>query len=153
MIKALDIKVFSKEDFPEYLRWFDDAELNLRLGPMKEDDEWLSSVLNDETGPTYSLFLDKELVSVIGIAYPDIQHPMYCITNIAVKPSLRGKGIGKEVLRKTMEFHQLEKDQYWIAYVEEDNTNAKLFFDRNGWKGVSNKHEESGMTLYEYRGQ
>lgn len=151
MLNTINIKKFKKEDFLEYLLWFDDAELNQRLGPMEDGDEWLTSVLNDIKGCTYSLFLDKELVSVIGIAFPDYENPTYCITNIAIKPSQRGQGIGKEVLRKTMALQHLEAGQYWIAYVEEDNAKAKRFFERNGWKVSPNIQDESDMVLYVLR--
>ena len=63
----LEVQIFRKQDFPEYLSWFKDPDLNKRLGPMEAEDEWLQYVLNDQGGSTYSIFQNKNLVSVIGV--------------------------------------------------------------------------------------
>jgi len=153
----LDFKIFKKEDFPAYLSWFQDPDLNKQLGPMKEDDEWLTYTLNEQNGLTeydgctYSIFQNKKLVSVIGIAYPDREAPTYVISSIAVKPFLRSRGIGKKILKKLMKLHPLKKGQYWVAYVDEKNLKAKLFFEKNGWKCVTKSPENNGMFLYEYK--
>lgn len=147
----LDFKKFKQEDFPEYLGWFQDSELNKRLGPMQEEDEWLTVVLTEEEGCTYSVFQGHELVSVIGLVYPNKQYPSYCITNIAVKPMLRSRGIGKQVLTKIMTLLPLEKGQYWKAYVDEKNPKATSFFEKNGWRSVSKLPENNDMFIFEYR--
>jgi len=96
-----------------------------------DEDEWLSLILNEQKGLnefdgcTYSVFQNEELVSVIGIAYPDKKDPCFGITNIAVKPILRSTGIGKRIFKKIMKLHPLKKGQYWIAPVDKSNLKAK----------------------------
>ena len=153
----LEFKIIQKKDFPEYLSWFQDPDLNKQLGPLKEDDEWFTYVLNEQNrlteydGCTYSIFQNKKLVSVIGIAYPDGEDPTYTITSIAVKPILRSRGIGRRILKKLMTLHPLKKGQYWKAHVDEKNPKAKLFFENNGWSYLIKPPENNGMYLFEYK--
>ena len=153
----LDFKLFQKEDFSEYLSWFQDSDLNKQLGPMEEDDEWFTYTLNEQKGLTefegctYSVFQNKNLVSVLGIEYPDKESPTYGISSFAVKPSLRSRGIGKMVLKSLMKLHPLKKGQYWIANVNEKNPKAKLFFENNGWISTTKPPDNNGMYLFEYR--
>ncbi|WP_187360162.1 hypothetical protein [Chitinolyticbacter meiyuanensis] len=56
------LRHFAASDFPEYCRWFGDAELNAQLGPM--DEEWLAYVLADRDGTQYSVVHDGALVAV-----------------------------------------------------------------------------------------
>src|SRR5215470_3735472 len=94
---------FAQEDFPEYKSWYVDPELNRQLGPI--DDEWLAYVLNEQDGVEYSIFRDQELVAVLGIKLPDEKRPDYVVTDLAVKPSLRGQRIGSRTLQKLFELH------------------------------------------------
>lgn len=158
MSLTLDLQVFKKEDYPEYYRWFQDADLNSQLGPMKEKgEEWLTHVLAEragltkQAGCTYSLFSQTEMVAVVGILYPGEENRVYCITSIAVKPLLRGNGIGKKALKELMERHPHKEGQHWIAYVDMGNPKAKLFFERNGWKSTSELPDNSDMFLMEFR--
>lgn len=150
MNAALDFNIFKKEDFPEYLTWFQDPDLHKRLGPMEDDDEWLTEILQDDDGCTYSVFMNEKLVAVIGLVFPNKEFPIYCISSIAVKPMLRSKGIGKKVLQGIIELHPLEKGQYWKAFVDEKNPKATSFFERNGWKFVGRLPENNEMLVGEY---
>ncbi len=153
----LETKIIQKADFPEYLSWFKDSDINKQLGPLKKDDEWFTYVLNEQkglteyAGCTYSVFQNKKLVSVFGIAFPDKEEPTYTITSIAVKPFLRSKGIGKRILKKVMELHPLKKGEYWQAFVSVTNPKAELFFENNGWRCVSKSPEKNDMYIYEYK--
>lgn len=146
----LIINKFKTEDFPTYLAWFKDPELNKRLGPMKEDDEWLEYILQEIDGATYSVFRDKLLVAVIGIVLPSKEYPHFTITNIAVNPAWRNQGLGTAALKKVMDVHTLKKGEYWLAYVDEKNPRAKSFFERNGWTFPRKTPEKTGMFLCEY---
>lgn len=156
MSNELEFRKIQKEDFPEYLGWFKDADLNKQLGPLEEDDEWFTYVLNEQkgltdlAGCTYSVFQNKKLVSVIGIAYPDKEEPTYTITSIAVKPFLRSRGIGKMILEKVMELHPPKEGEYWRAFVSQKNPKAVVFFENNGWRCVSKSPENNDMYSFEY---
>ena len=135
---------FSLEDFPEYLSWFQDPELNRRLVPMKENDEWLSHVLNDKDGCTYSVIQNRKLISVIGIIFPDTKHKYYCISNIAIHPAHQRKGLGKIILEKLMLLHESKKAQHWRAYIDASNSIAFSFFEKNGWEAS----DETADNMY-----
>ena len=157
MNTALTFTPFKKEDFPEYLSWFQDPELQERLGPMEEEDEWLTYALNQQqgltefAGGTYSVFEHEKLVAVVGVEYPDQKIPTYGISSIAVNPMLRGSGLGKRILQGIMKLHPLKNGQHWIAYVDEKNQQAKSFFEHNGWKCAREIPDHHGMYLLEYR--
>lgn len=44
----LTIRNFRRKDFPDYQSWFIDHKLNLEMGPMKKNDEWLEYVLSEK---------------------------------------------------------------------------------------------------------
>ena len=156
MYTDLDFQLFKREDYQAYYSWFQDPDLNRQLGPMeKENDEWLEYIFKEgaDEGCTYSVFSGKKLVSVVGITYPDEENQAYCITSIAVKPSLRNGGLGKSILRGIMYLHSLKKGQYWKAYVDIENPRAKQFFENNGWECTSLPPANNNMFLLEYRTQ
>ncbi len=137
---------FKREDFPEYLSWYADAELNLHLGPMKEDDEWLHAVMNETDGCHYSIFDGKDLLAVVGVIFPDVEHSAYFITDFAIKPIHRGKGIGSIVLDELIRLHPLKVGQKWKAVIDVKNSKAKRFFEKNGWIS-SEMPDEHGMFM------
>lgn len=147
MEMKLRFSTFTAADFSEYKAWYDDAELDKRLGPM--DDKWLDHVMHETRGHQYSVFLGKDLVAVIGILLPDAEHPAYYITDFAMKPHLRNQGIGSQVLAKLMKLYSLKPGEEWRAFIDERNPRAKAFFEKNGWKCVSNTPDEHGMLLLE----
>lgn len=136
---------FTAEDFPEYKAWYEDAELNMRLGPM--DDAWLDHILTENNGCQYSVFCEKELIAVIGILFPNPEHPAYYITDFAIKPALRNQGIGSEVLLELVKLHPLKRGETWRMFIDERNPRAKIFFERNGWNCVSEIPDEHGMVM------
>ncbi|MBI5156355.1 GNAT family N-acetyltransferase [Candidatus Peregrinibacteria bacterium] len=140
---------FKEADFPEYKSWYKDADLNLRLGPM--DDEWLEHVTKATDGSQYSFFRDEELIAVVGIKFPNNQYPAYYITDFAMKPGLRGQGIGTEVLSELIKQHVLEPDQTWRAFIDVKNPKAKIFFEKNGWACTTNEPDEHGMFMLELK--
>ncbi len=155
--KALTLKPFKKEDFPEYLSWFQDPDLNEQLGPMEKDDEWLTYAIDQQkglteyVGCTYSVFQNEKLVSIIGVDFPDPTNHRYGISSIAIKPNLRERGIGSKALQELINLHPLKSRQYWVAYVDEKNPKAKLFFEANGWTCTALPSSENNhMYVLEY---
>lgn len=140
---------FRKSDFPDYKSWYEDAELHLHLGPM--DDEWLQSVMNETDGAQYSFFRDQELVAVVGIKFPDEKHAAYFITDFAIKPTLRGQGVGSEVLDILVKSHALKPGQTWRAFIDVKNPRAKDFFEKNDWVCNSPEPDEHGMLMLEFK--
>jgi len=123
----------------EYQLWFKDHDLQFHLGPMNSDNdwfEWLEIILTEKNGCTYAVFQEEQLVAVINFVFPDEKSPEYFITEFAVCPELRGKGIGKAVLK-------------YLAVVSKKNPKAKRFFQQNGWQQKGIKPDEHGMYLME----
>ncbi|MBI3336260.1 GNAT family N-acetyltransferase [Candidatus Peregrinibacteria bacterium] len=147
----LQFSTFRVEDFPEYKSWYDDAELNKRLGPM--DDEWLSHIMSERDGCEYSIFRDRELVAVTGLTFPTIEHPYYIVTDLAIKPHLRDQGIGSAILHELMRLHALQPGQSWKVFVDIKNPKAKLFFEKNGWICESETPDKHGMLTLTFVGK
>jgi ribosomal protein S18 acetylase RimI-like enzyme len=146
---GLVIAQFTKKDFPIYKDWFEDTELNTRLGPM--DDDWLEYVMNQVDGCQYSVFDENKLVAVIGIILPDEKHPAYYITDFAIRPDLRGKGVGSEVLRSFLKQFPLKPGQTWKTFVDTRNPRAKTFFESNGWVCQSEFPDKDGMFELQFQ--
>jgi len=123
---------FTAADLPEYRSWYEDPELNERLGP-PVDQEWLDCVMDLTDGCEYSVFDDSVLVAVVGIWFPTAEHPRYTISDLAVKPQLRGRGIGSRALAGLMRLHRLDPGQSWAAHVHVGNPRAKSFLEKHGW--------------------
>lgn len=140
---------FAAADFDEYTSRYDDTALNMHLGPMGK--AWLESVLSQTNGIDYSIFLEGELVAVIGFMYPDAAHPFYFITDFAIKPHLRSRGIGSAVLRELLHLHPLKPSHYWRTVVDVNNPQAKSFFEKNGWACLTQASDEHGMLTLEWR--
>ncbi len=141
---------FKRVDFPEYLSWFEDSELDKQLGPMTENDEWLTSVLEKKEGVEYSIFQNGHMVAELGFYPSTKEQSYYLLSNLAVKPSLRGQGIGKLVLEKLMKLHPLKKGEAWRTYVDNENLKAKRFFEKSDWVCLSEPPENNNMFLLEW---
>ncbi len=142
----MELKKFTRDLYSEYKSWFADPELDRRLGPM--DEEWLECVLAETDGVEYAAFQNGEMVGVVGIKFPDAEHPVYTITDLAVKPELKGKGVGSQMLSRLMEMHPLKEHEYWVGYVDEKNPKAGRFLESNRWTRMSTQPDEHGMIEY-----
>ncbi len=137
-----EFRKFIRQYFNEYCNWFKDKELKNTLGYI--DEEWLNFILKDEEGIELAVFQDNKLICVIGLNYPDEMNKSYTITNIAVKPNLKNKGIGSEILLELLKKYQLNEDEYWVSFVDLKNKNGQRFFEKNGWM----KYIEKDMIKY-----
>lgn len=136
---------FNKQDFKEYKNWFQDVLLKTALGSV--DGEWLKYILTDTEGTELAVSMKEELICVIGINYPTEAEGSWVITNIAVKPSMRNKGIGSEILAELIKSTRLEEEEFWLAYVDKENIAAQGFFKKNNWiRGI-----DEDMIKYEYK--
>lgn len=117
-------------------------KLAAALGPVP-DENWLNYVLTDETGDQYAVLEGSQLIAVVGVLFPTVQNPYYVITDIAVRPERRDIGVGSRVLGQ-LTSTQLAGN-YWRAYVDTANANAKRFFLGNGWTGDLATPDDDGM--------
>ena len=144
MSNHLKIEKFKSKHFKDYQSWSGDPEFNKRLGPI--DEEWLSFVLQDETGDQYAFTNGSKLMAVVGIVLPTSVDNNYTITDISVAPQLRSKGIGTKALNLLMR-HYSRDTKTWKAFIEYDNLTAVQFFKKNGWESDGIVDSEGMLCL------
>ena len=123
---------FDIQEFVNYQSWFEDKVLAATLGGI--DEEWLDYILEDTTGEEYAVRRGSELVAVVGVVLPTVVDNYFVISNIAVRPDLRGTGLASEVLQGLLLRTTLSIDQFWLAYVSPNNKIAQAFFKKNNWQ-------------------
>lgn len=115
------------------------------------DDQWLEFVLDESPPKEFSFLEDGNLVAVIGTAAPESPSDATgYITAIAVDPSRKRKGVGKQALQMLIQHHAelANTPQVWIAWVGLSNQTAVAFFKELGWiKNVETKTDE----MYQFR--
>ncbi len=127
----MQIRPFQAKDLPPYESWFADPVLDAQLGPM--DRVWMEQGLVDPDRALYSILRGEELVAVVGINLPSPAHPYYFVTDLAVRPPLRGSGIGRAVMGLVMNRRELQGSPLWRASVRPDNPGALAFLLKLGW--------------------
>lgn len=133
---------FEKKHYSEYQSWFSDPDIKNALGYI--DDEWLNYILNDQEGIELVAIKDSMILAVIGLHFPSPKDPTYTITNIAVKPQLKNKGFGSQILSALINEYPLKNNEYWVCHVDPQNKNAQRFFEKNAWE----KSQEQDMIKY-----
>ena len=147
----LEFTLFQQEHYSEYTRWYVDAELNHRLGPM--DQTWLNAVLTEtpSDGATWVVFRAAELVAVVEIAFGSQNHSTAFITAIAIKPTLRQQGIGKAVLHQLLSKNKSQGITDHIAFISVDNIAGRRCFEKVGFVPTTFEPDEHGYTEYRHR--
>lgn len=145
----LTFERFRREDFPVYQSWFADPELNQHLGPMESNDPWLEEILASKDGVEFCIFKDGEMLAELGVLFPTEAFPAFYITNLAVRPDLRGMGIGSMVLQKAIALFT-KNSEYWRCFVDQNNPKAIAFLLKNSWKRVNEQADEHGMFEFIY---
>ena len=130
MSGSWNIRPFSEHDFEYYSSWFEDEELNRRLGPL--DEEWLSHVLNSKDGEQWVVTRNNIMMAVVGVIFPIPSHPHHVISDLAVNPKYKRQGIGKKTIELLISLKGY-KGAHWLAYVDHRNEIAKEFFKNLHW--------------------
>ena len=148
IINAQDIylRKFEASDYHDYKKWFEDKELNKHLGPLDED--WLTYVMSDKTGEQFSFTHKQRLIGVAGTCFSDGDHDYQVLTDIAVRPDLRLRGIGMLLLTKLITSVKFERNTSWRAYVSPENKGAIQFFNKAGWHRLEHGLPEDGMMVF-----
>lgn len=146
----LCFRKFTPEDYPEYASWFNNPELNRRLGPM--DTVWLNDVTSrDEAdGVTWAVFLDKGMVGVVETAFDRQQRQPAAVVGIAVKPDCRRQGIGTAILRQLLFMHEQNGITCHCAFIHVDNFASRRLFEKVGFSAVSLEPDKNGFLEYRY---
>lgn len=119
-----------RSDWPWIQRWFQDPELNLRLGPMDED--WLQHVLQERDGvELVAQSPDGTPFALVGLDW--LRPGLVVITDLAVDPGRRGRGLGRQALDAVLAWPGAPAPARWITFVDPTNPAAAAFFVRCGW--------------------
>ncbi|MDN6858487.1 GNAT family N-acetyltransferase [Pseudomonas sp. CAN2814] len=145
----MQIRPFQAEDFPPYESWFADPVLYAQLGPM--DRYWLEQVLSDADKALYSILRGDLLVAVVGVCLPTPAHPYYFVTDLAVRPELRGTGVGRAVMALVMNRAELQSSPLWRASVRPDNRGALAFLIKLGWTRLEMGNPFDELLEFEFR--
>ena len=136
---AISLERFSKSHYEEYESWFEDGIMKKYLGHV--DQEWLGHILNDQSGQEFAAIQNGKLVGVIGITLPSEVHPYYVITNLAVIPWMKRRGIGRQIMDWLVNSITLKENEYWATYVNIDNIIAHDFFNKLNWRLINEVDE------------
>lgn len=145
----MQIRPFQAEDFPPYESWFADPVLYAQLGPM--DRYWLEQVLSDADKALYSILRGDLLVAVVGVCLPTSAHPFFFVTDLAVRPELRGTGVGRAVMALVMNRAELQSSPLWRASVRPDNPGALAFLIKLGWTRLEMGNPFDELLEFEFR--
>lgn len=145
----MQIRPFLAEDFPPYESWFADPVLFAQLGPMDRD--WLEQLLIAPDRVLYSILRGDLLVAVVGICLPNPEHPYYFVTDLAVRPELRGSGVGRAVMALVMSRAELQSSPLWRASVRPDNQGALAFLIKLGWTRLEMGNPFDELLEFEFR--
>ncbi|MBB4863837.1 ribosomal protein S18 acetylase RimI-like enzyme [Pseudomonas nitritireducens] len=145
----MQIRPFQVEDFLPYQSWFADPLLDAHLGPIDRDG--VEQVLNDSDRALYSVLRGDLLVAVVGIRLPDEAHPFYFVTDLAVRPQLRGSGVGRRVMALMMNRPELQRSPLWRASVRPDNPGALAFLLKLGWTRLAMGNPFDELLEFEFQ--
>lgn len=142
----MELHPFQAGHFQDYADWFEHRAIESALGHI--DEEWLHHILSNPEGIEFAALQEGRLVAVVGVTYPNTNHPYWVITNLAVVPERFRQGIGTLVLDGLFQKISLQAGEYWVTYVHFTNFSALNFLKKNGWKAVPGEAE--GMIRFEY---
>ena len=140
------------------IREMTDVDFN-KISPVLQidfDEFWTPEILQGELNNTnskyYVLIYNQEIAGFGGLWFSvDDVH----LTNIVIKKTYRNKGFGNALLQKLILNAKNSKKKSLTLEVNENNTNAKKLYLKNGFKilGIRKKYYNNNdnaliMTLY-----
>nr|WP_313372438.1 GNAT family N-acetyltransferase [Brucella intermedia] len=139
----MQLRKLRRDDWTWIQTWFQDECLNRALGPL--DQEWLNYVLTQHDGIQLIAEIDGEPVGLIGCQW-DRQGKQHGITDFAIAPAKRQRGLGGRVLAGVVDWAGHPSTASWVAFVDPQNLGAQKFFSVLGWQydGI-----EDGMHRFE----
>lgn len=141
----IELRAIKREDWSWVTCWFDDAWLNKELGPV--DKEWLDCVLSEADGIELVAELNEQPIGLIGIKWSTAEHPFHTITDLAINPTLRGRGLGRSVLKAAMVRRGHPNTDKWITFTAEDNDSPARLLLSMGWHSAG---KQNGMNCFEF---
>ena len=129
------VRRVNRTDWDWIASWYRDPELDRRLGPM--DESWLEHVLADDSGAQLVVEDDTGTpVALVGCVW-DPSGAGHVISDLAVAPALRGRGVGRHALAVAQHWQGHPETRCWTAFVDDDNGGAFAFFSAIDWTYTS----------------
>ena len=140
---------FTADLYPAYAAWFSDPELNHHLGPM--DTDWLKWVLAHEgtDEQTRAVYRGDALVGVTEVVIDRSgDFPVAVISAVSVQPTLRGQGIGLEIMRQVIVDYHRAGIRRFRAQIALSNIRSLRLFARLGFAPASPEPDRNGFLRY-----
>lgn len=94
----------------------------------------------ETSGENRAIFVVKDDDKVVGFVAPGIMDGQRRIGAIYVLPEAQGKGLGRKLLNKAIDWHGRDKDIY--LHVASYNDNAIGFYEKNGFEKTGRAVED-----------
>jgi RimJ/RimL family protein N-acetyltransferase len=93
--------------------------------------------------------LDDERMVALAVCEPDEDEP-FCTLTYAVAPTLRGRGLGRELLSRLTDHPALAGFERVDAHVEQTNRASTRCFEAAGWRELGTPFEDGELCVYQY---
>jgi RimJ/RimL family protein N-acetyltransferase len=143
--KEMNFVKLDRENVSIYAAWFEDAELRKRLS--LPDDNWLNYITSGSNAQAWLCYDEGQAVAHIQL---DTEEDKSGSIALAVKPSLRGQGIGTKVLREFVASPLIAHLDYLEAGIEEDNLASQRVFSKAGFVLRGTGADEEGFLHFIY---
>ncbi len=142
----LEFRRFRRDDYAGYAPWFGDPDLARWLGPM--DTDWLDAVLSEpeSEGVTWAVVRGETLTAVVETCFDPQDASLAYIRAIAVKPALRGQGIGTAVMLQLFDHHARQGIMEHITFISIRNPESIRFHERLGFVRTAAAPNEHGYA-------
>lgn len=117
------VRPFVARDWAGTMEWFRDDALDAALCPL--DQEWLDAVLSDLGAVQLVVEAEGAPVGLVGITW-DPSGDAHVITDIAVTPHARRRGLGRTVLAAVSAWPRQPPARGWVAFVDPSNLGARI---------------------------
>jgi len=116
------------------------------------DEDWLEAVLSQkpQNGTTWAVFRKGAFVAVAETAFSPQDLWLAAITALAIRPDLRGQGVGTAVPRELLQLCHREGRLEHIAYIKADNGAARGCFERVGFTPTNLEPDKQGYLMFRH---
>lgn len=107
---------------------------------------WKENVAGDERSRHYGFYAGGELAGICRITYP-LNYAANGMVGIGIRPSLRGRGLAKEMIRLITCICIEEGIQMPTACIDVRNWKSTLAFRRTGWSETGKQYDWEGGRI------
>jgi ribosomal protein S18 acetylase RimI-like enzyme len=114
------------------------------------DPSWIDATLAqpEAEGVTWAVFRDGTFVTVVETVFDSEAPGRAYIPAIAVRPDLRGQGLGRAVLQALLARHASQGLVEHIVFIAQDNDSGRRLAEAAGFIRTSDSPNEHGYLTY-----